>query len=137
MKIVDRLDGRNATATFDLLVRRGGSKCAPAVESGLSSKNSLIVIAALDAAGKLRLASVVPRCKRLASGSERDLSKAAIECLSRINDPESVGFLVDLLESSRDPERTDALAVALRRMTGRLHGTDVAKWRAYLAKRNR
>jgi HEAT repeat protein len=134
-RILPRLDERNAKAAFRLLVRRAGQGCGAAIEGSLDAEREAIVLAALEAAGDVRLTAAVPRCARLASGSDLVVARAAIECLARINDPSTLPFLVDQLEQSRDRERTDALAAALRRMTGRLYGTDVPRWRVYLEQR--
>jgi HEAT repeat protein len=135
-RIVPQLDERNAAATFDLLVRHCGEHCAPIIETAFGAKRVEVAIAALGAAGELRLGSVVRKVCGLASQRDVVVSKAAIECLARINDPDSVEFLVDLLAGAQDPVRVDALALALRTMTGQLFGTDVEKWRRYLAKRS-
>jgi hypothetical protein len=133
-KYVSRLDDRNADACFDFFVRRGGPDCGTIVEAALSSKQPCVVVAALKAAARLRHAPALRLATRLAGDADVKIAVAAIDCLSEINDPDSVVVLVDLLERVRDEERTDAIAVALRRMTSRLYGTDVALWRKYLAK---
>ena len=132
-RLVPQLEERNAAAAFDLLVRRAGMACGPMIETGLDVTREAVVMAALHAARQLRLATVVLRVQSLAKGSNPLIAKAAIQTLASINDPNSVAFLVDLLASSREPGRVDAIAVALRTMTGRLYGTDVEKWRKYLA----
>jgi HEAT repeat protein len=134
-KIVSRLDERNSDAYFEFLVGRSGMDCGYVIEGALSSNRSCVVISALKAAGTLRLALVVTATSRLASCNDLPVALAAIEALSMIDRPESVPYLVDLLDRAKQPERLDALSVALRRMTGRLYGAEVAKWRKYLAER--
>jgi HEAT repeat protein len=132
-KVVGKLDDRNAEACFDFLVRRAGADCGPVVESALGASQRCVVIAALRAAGRLRLASARLPATKLAKNSEIPVSIVAIDCVAQINDPDSLPALVDLLERATDPLQVDAVAVALRRMTSRLYGTDVSLWRKYLA----
>jgi HEAT repeat protein len=132
---VGRLDDHNAAATLDLVVRRAGIHSGPLLMKALDAKKPAVVVEALDAAARLRLASAVPKVSRLAKSSDRRLAKAAIDCLARINDSSTIGFLVDLLEGAKDAELMDAIAVALRKMTGQLFGTDVSGWRKWLASR--
>jgi HEAT repeat protein len=132
-KLVGKLDERNSEAYFDFLVRRGGNDGGPVIVSALEAARPCVVVSALKAAGRLRLAEATQRATRLAGSSDSATSVAAIDCLSHVNDPETVPILVDLLERVKDPERIEALCVALRRMTSRLYGADVALWRKYLA----
>jgi HEAT repeat protein len=132
-RIVSRLDERNAEAYFDFLVRRAGADCAPVIEPALGATQPCVVIAALRAAGRLRLAAARLPATKLAKGSDIPVSVAAIDTVAQINDHDSLPALVDLLERARHTQQIDALAVALRRMTSRLYGTDVALWRKYLA----
>jgi HEAT repeat protein len=130
---VGRLEDHNAAAVFDFLVRRAGIQCGPILHRALDLKNTEVVVQALDAAGRVRLVSAITKISRLAKGSDRRVAKAAIECLSKINEAPSVPFLIDMLDGARDAEMIDAIAVALRGMTGMLHGTDVIAWRKWLA----
>jgi HEAT repeat protein len=131
-KIVDRLDERNSDACFDFFVRRAGADAGPVVQAALKSEKRCVVLAALKAAGRLRLAGAKPEATRLAGKPDLAVAVAAIDCLSLINDPDTLPILVELLDRAREPERVDALCVALRRMTSRLYGSDVSLWRKYL-----
>lgn len=131
-KIVPRLDERNADACFDFFVRRAGADAGPVVEAALKSEKRCVLLSAIKAAGRLRLAAAKAEATRLAGKPDLAISVAAIDCLSLINDPDSVPILVELLDRAREPERLDALCVALRRMTGRLYGANVCCWRKYL-----
>jgi hypothetical protein len=132
-RIVPELDDRNASAAVSTIVRRAGPRATPILVQALTAKRREVVIAALDGLGQVRASSALPAVHGLAGSADMDVAVAATKAIARTSEAASVPILVDLLEQARDPRRIDALAVALRTITGKLHGTDVAAWRKYLS----
>jgi hypothetical protein len=124
-----------ALSVYAFLARRSPKAARTAVERGLSSDRPEIRIAAVRTIAELRADDLASRAAALASDSEFKVAKAAIETVATLNDPSTLESMIDLLETAPDKARREAVAVALRRMTGKLHGYDVAAWRRELAKR--
>lgn len=91
-------------------------------------------VAAFGAAGDLRQRDHVGSALRQMKSRDTEIAKAATKYLGKVRDRKSVRPLVDLLGSTRNEERREVIAVALRQITGRPFGYDVDAWLDWLDK---
>lgn len=130
--VAERVADAHAAPVFSFLAARGGAAAHPYVVQALRSRRPAILAGALTAAGTLRIQEAFDTAAATLDSRDRASALAALECLSQLKHPRSVPLLVDLLDSTRDQERKDAVAVALRKITGRTFGFDTAAWRKWL-----
>src|SRR5271157_1433422 len=137
--LMDKFEnGREPTATRDIICRSLGKledpKARPLLIKAVNDPEAVIKIEACRALGKVGQpedATVLARVMSL--DNLEDARIAAIEGISRlkISDPRIYQVLVDGMEHD-DPAIRLASLNALRKLTGKDHGTDPAVWRRKL-----
>ncbi|HYC79258.1 MAG TPA: HEAT repeat domain-containing protein [Planctomycetota bacterium] len=130
--VAPRIRGGNAAAVLDVVGRRCGAAAAPVVVKLLAVEDLEAVIAALEAVARHGIAEAAPRVRALAEHDEPTVAAAAFRGLAAAPTPDATHFLVGRLEDAPTEELREAAAIALRRLTGKLFGRDVARWRRWL-----
>ena len=130
--VMPQLGKDSAVPLFRILAKIRTKAMPDLVETGLRTGSIDAQVAAFGAAADLRLRDHGGVALRLLSSRSVVLANSAAAYLGRIRDRKSVPMLVDRLESTRDKGRREAIAVALRQITGRPFGYDVTRWRAWL-----
>lgn len=112
----------------------GDAAGRPALEQALlEDRETGVKRAAAEALGKLRDPESVAALKR-ACRAFPQVRKATLEAIGAFPPRHSVEFLVAALGQKLTPEETQAVLVALRRLTSKDYGRDTARWMAWMEK---
>ena len=131
-RLIPRLTKEAATPFFRVVAKVRPDGVTALVVAALKEGSIPAQAAAFAAAGALGDRTHVGVALRLIKSRSDDIAMSAIAYLGRIGDRESCEALVRVLAGTLDQARREALVVALRQITGKTFGYDVAAWRAWL-----
>jgi hypothetical protein len=103
------------------------------VEAGLADADAQVRVASCEALGaRAETRAVASLAKIVREDEDKDVRLAAVEALGNIKDPTAVAALSAALED-RDPAMQFVGVAAMKSITGKDYGGDVAAWRQVAA----
>lgn len=121
----------SAGRIVDFLVVRGAPVATKHLVAALTCPEPDVRRFAVSGLARLKAVDEVEAILPLLRADEPPVAIAALDALAKLRARTVLGKIIDILEASKHPKVRDAAAVALRRITGKAWGFDIARWRAF------
>ena len=126
------LDVLSAAPVFAILSKRMGDEVLPLVLRGMKSSKDVVALQAIKTAVNLKLKGAHGELQQLCQG-RGEAAVAATRALGTLKVWKATPTLVKRLSLTTNKKHREAIAVALRRITGKAFGYDSSKWEIFLS----